>query len=149
MFDHDGTRRRRGRGRKAHEFNRGRNAVGRSVGRSVYLREDQEREGPDSIGLSLSSVVRTLSITQANFPLAIYPHCAAGGGVNDKAGGRAEKWFASFFVGGLAKIASRQVQTRDAFIDSRILILRARTWQRGQCGQRSPLRNFILTIAGQ
>ena len=75
----------------------------RSVGRSVYLREDQEREGPDSASLSLFSVVRTLSITRANFPLAVYPHCAAGGGVNDKAGGRAEEWFASFLSGGIGR----------------------------------------------
>ena len=149
MLDHGGTRR-RGRGRKAHEFNRGRNAVGRSVGRSVYLREDQEREGPDSASLSLSLLGRADAVHHAG---ELSPRCLSSlrrRWRSERQSGRAGGGVVCFFfVGGSARIASREVQTRDAFIDSRILILRARTRQRGQCGQRSPLRNFILTIAGQ
>ena len=124
----------------------------RSVGRSVYLREDQEREGPDSASLSLSLLGRADAVHHAG---ELSPRCLSSlrRWRSERQSGRARAGggvVCFFFVGGgSAEIASREVQTRDAFIDSRILILRARTWQRGQCGQRSPLRNFILTIAGQ
>ena len=132
-------------GKLTNSIAEGTRSVGRSVGRSVFLREDQEREGPDSASLSLLG--RADVVHHAG---ELSPRCLSSlrrRWRSERQSGRAEEWFASFLSGGSAKIASREV--RDAFIDSRILILRARTWQRGQCGQRSPLRNFILTIAGQ
>ena len=87
-------------GKLTNSIAEGTRSVGRSVALSTSERIRKERGQIRPLSLSLFSVVRTLSITRANFPLAVYPHCA-GGGVSDKAGGRgrAEEWFASFLSG--------------------------------------------------